>query len=161
MISTDRVIRVAIVMAGLAGPAFASAQERADLDVMARIREEGFRRSQVMDFAWYMTDVLGPRLTGSPGLKRAQRRLDQRIHFAPSAGADLSAADRLSPGVYAGNRRQTLRPRPDRRPPIAGCLDISASTPVRSSVDEGHLGPRRQGRTWHRQTEAAGQLGRS
>ena len=73
MISTDRVIRVAIVIAGLAGPAFASAQERADLDVMARIREEGFRRSQVMDFAWYMTDVLGPRLTGSPGLKRAQR----------------------------------------------------------------------------------------
>lgn len=26
-----------------------------------------------MDLAWYMTDVLGPRLTGSPGLRRAQQ----------------------------------------------------------------------------------------
>jgi len=50
-----------------------AAQERVDLDVIARIREEGFQRSQVMDFAWYMTDVLGPRLTGSPGLRRAQQ----------------------------------------------------------------------------------------
>ncbi|HKP28247.1 MAG TPA: M20/M25/M40 family metallo-hydrolase [Gemmatimonadales bacterium] len=51
----------------------AAAQERVDLDVIARIREEGFQRSRVMDFAWVMTDVLGPRLTGSPGERRAQR----------------------------------------------------------------------------------------
>ena len=57
---------------GLAAPALAMSQEPVHTDVIARIREEGFRRSQVMDLAWYMTDVLGPRLTGSPGLKRAQ-----------------------------------------------------------------------------------------
>ncbi len=50
-----------------------AAQEPVNHDVIARIREEGFRRSQVMEFAWVMTDVLGPRLTGSPGLKRAER----------------------------------------------------------------------------------------
>ncbi len=57
----------------------AAAQERVDLDVIARIREEGFQRSQVMDFAWYMTDVLGPRLTGSPGMKRAERWAKARM----------------------------------------------------------------------------------
>ncbi len=41
-------------------------------EVLARIREEGFQRSQVMDFAFTMTDVLGPRLTSSRGEKKAQ-----------------------------------------------------------------------------------------
>ncbi len=45
---------------------------RAEDDVLARIREEGFQRSQVMDIAFYMTDVLGPRLTSSRGEKKAQ-----------------------------------------------------------------------------------------
>ena len=50
-----------------------AAQEPVYWDVVARIREEGMQRSQVMSLAWYMTDVLGPRLTGSPGMKRAER----------------------------------------------------------------------------------------
>ena len=44
----------------------------AEDDVLARIREEGFQRSQVMEIAFYMTDVLGPRLTSSRGEKKAQ-----------------------------------------------------------------------------------------
>ena len=59
------------ILAFLVSPA--SAQERVDLDVIARIREEGLQRSRVMDFAWVMTDVLGPRLTGSPGMRHAQQ----------------------------------------------------------------------------------------
>lgn len=51
----------------------AVAQEPVHLDVVAQIREEGFQRSQVMDILGYMTDVLGPRLTGSVGMRRAQR----------------------------------------------------------------------------------------
>jgi len=39
-----------------------------DLD---KIKDEGMNRSQVMQTLSYMTDVIGPRLTGSPGLKRA------------------------------------------------------------------------------------------
>ena len=57
----------------------AAAQERVDLDVIGRIREEGFQRSRVMDFAWVMTDVLGPRLTGSPGMRRAQQWAKARM----------------------------------------------------------------------------------
>ena len=40
--------------------------------VVAKIREEGFQRSQVMDMAGYMSDVLGARLTLSEHMKRAQ-----------------------------------------------------------------------------------------
>jgi hypothetical protein len=40
-------------------------------EVIDKIKEEGTARSQVMKTLGYMTDVIGPRLTGSPGLKRA------------------------------------------------------------------------------------------
>jgi carboxypeptidase Q len=44
-----------------------------DWEMTARIREEGFQRSQLADTLSYMTDVLGARLTVSPGMRRAQR----------------------------------------------------------------------------------------
>lgn len=40
-------------------------------EVIDKIKDEGMNRSQVMKTISYMTDVIGPRLTGSPGLKRA------------------------------------------------------------------------------------------
>lgn len=54
--------------AALAAP---SDTEPVDLVMMTRIRDEGFHRSQVMEVAAYLTDVIGPRLTGSPALVRA------------------------------------------------------------------------------------------
>lgn len=41
---------------------------KADID---KIKDEGMNRSQVMQTLSYLTDVIGPRLTGSPNLKRA------------------------------------------------------------------------------------------
>ena len=43
-----------------------------DWEAVAKIREEGFQRSQLPDTLSYMTDVLGARLTVSPGMRRAQ-----------------------------------------------------------------------------------------
>lgn len=40
-------------------------------DPIARIKDEGLNRSQVMNTLSYLTDVIGPRLTGSPNMKRA------------------------------------------------------------------------------------------
>jgi hypothetical protein len=40
-------------------------------DPIARIRDEGMNRSQVMETLSYLSDVIGPRLTGSPNMKRA------------------------------------------------------------------------------------------
>jgi len=40
-------------------------------DPIVRIRDEGMNRSQVMQTLSYLSDVIGPRLTASPGMKRA------------------------------------------------------------------------------------------
>lgn len=55
----------------LISPILLSAQEKVDLHMVGRIRAEGFSNSQVMDHAWFLTDVYGPRLTGSPNIKAA------------------------------------------------------------------------------------------
>jgi hypothetical protein len=49
----------------------AGAEEPVDLDMVTRIRDEGFRRSQVMDTVRHLTDEIGPRITGSPAAKEA------------------------------------------------------------------------------------------
>ena len=54
----------------LASP-LASAETPVDWAVVTQIRDEGFNRSKVMETAAYLTDVIGPRLTGSPAAKKA------------------------------------------------------------------------------------------
>ena len=54
---------------------FASAQEKVYWDVVSRIRDEGFERSRVMDYVWYLSDVFGPRFTASPNMRDAQEWL--------------------------------------------------------------------------------------
>ncbi len=46
-------------------------EEKVDLQVVEKIKDEGLNRSQVMKTAFYLTDVIGPRLSGSTGLKNA------------------------------------------------------------------------------------------
>ena len=52
-------------------PLAAQQQEKVDLDAIYKIKEEGFERSKAMEIASYLTDVYGPRLTGSPNIKLA------------------------------------------------------------------------------------------
>jgi len=47
------------------------ATENLDLTMYQRIRDEGLAHSHVMEFASALADGIGPRLTGSPNLKRA------------------------------------------------------------------------------------------
>jgi len=60
-----------LLIAGTVGSAFAQGAPE-DPAMLAKIREEGLNHSQVMDIAFHITDISGPRLAGSPGLKRAQ-----------------------------------------------------------------------------------------
>ncbi len=53
------------------GQAPAPAVYAAPKTAIDKIREEGMNRSQVMQTLSYLTDVIGPRLTGSPGMKHA------------------------------------------------------------------------------------------
>jgi biotin operon repressor len=50
---------------------FANAQKDGDESFISKLREEGLQHSQVMDHAFYLTDVSGPRLTASTGFMRA------------------------------------------------------------------------------------------
>jgi carboxypeptidase Q len=55
------------------------AQERVDLDMVTRIRQEGFRHSKVMETASELMDRIGPRLTGSPQMKQANEWTRARL----------------------------------------------------------------------------------
>ena len=63
-----------VVLAGLAwvsGTAVAGAAEQVDLDMVARIRQEAFARSQVAASLKELTETIGPRLTNSPAYARS------------------------------------------------------------------------------------------
>lgn len=51
--------------------AFGFQNTQINYDALYKIKDEGLNNSQVMDIAWNLTDRIGPRLTGSEGLKNA------------------------------------------------------------------------------------------
>lgn len=61
---------VSSLLAGACLPALA-ADEKVDLALVNKIRDEGSNRSKVMETLAVLTDEIGPRLTGSPNLKKA------------------------------------------------------------------------------------------
>lgn len=50
---------------------FSFAQEKVDLQMMQKIKDEAKNNSQIQTIAYNLTDVCGPRLTNSPGYNRA------------------------------------------------------------------------------------------
>ena len=104
-------------------------------DPVDRIKEEGLKRSQVMATLSYLTDVIGPRLTGSPNMKRANEWTRDKLAAWGLANAHLEAwgpfgrgwslkrfsaqviepqcipLDRLSQGLVARHRRHARRRR--------------------------------------------------
>ena len=68
---------VGLLVVSLLAPSAALAQQPAPTptpdpnDPIVRIKDEGMNRSQVMDTLSYLSDVIGPRLTASPNMKRA------------------------------------------------------------------------------------------
>ena len=61
----------ALVVLLLASGTTVSAQEPVDRAAIARIKDEGLNRSQVGELFNHLTNVIGPRLTGSPAFKQA------------------------------------------------------------------------------------------
>jgi carboxypeptidase Q len=62
---------LATLAAAQSSPAASPAVEKIDYATLARIKEEGLQRSQVMDHISWIADVYGPRLTGGPGIRQA------------------------------------------------------------------------------------------
>jgi hypothetical protein len=65
-----RAIAVSLIISLFALPLLAETSDRDD-EIRDRIRKEGMEHSQIMKTMHMLTDVYGPRLTGSPNHKRA------------------------------------------------------------------------------------------
>src|SRR5882724_7651472 len=60
-------------------------------DPIVRIKDEGMNRSQVMQTLSYLSDVIGPRLTASPGMKRANNWTRETLEKWGMQNAQLEA----------------------------------------------------------------------
>src|SRR5258706_6559337 len=66
-------------------------EESVDWQMMTRIRDEGFTNSKVMQTLSQLTDVNGPRLTGSPGAKNANEWTRKQLEDWGLVNAHLEA----------------------------------------------------------------------
>jgi hypothetical protein len=85
-----------LLATGLSAQLFA--QEAVDPVMVQKIREEGLNHSKVMETAFYLTDVSGPRLSGSPGLKRAQNWAVEQLKAWGVANAKLESWGKFGKG---------------------------------------------------------------
>ena len=65
--------------AAVTGPVAAAPAERPDAAVVARIVDEGLNRSEVMPTASELMDGIGPRLTNSENVRKAQAWAMDRV----------------------------------------------------------------------------------
>ena len=83
-----------VITTAMAIPAIGAATattETVDLETITRIRQEGFRNSKVMDTLSELTDRIGPRLTGSPNMKRANEWTREQLEKWGLANAHLES----------------------------------------------------------------------
>lgn len=68
-----------------------TAADSPDLQIVTRIRQEGFRNSKVMEIASGITDQIGARLTGSPNMKKANEWTRDKLTEFGLANAHLES----------------------------------------------------------------------
>lgn len=77
--SLYKLLPLASSLALAAATAQAQGPEKTDAAALAKIKDEGMNRSKVMETAFYLTDVCGPRLAGSEGLARANAWTQKKL----------------------------------------------------------------------------------
>ena len=92
-----RAIARALILSLIPLSAFAQATEQ-DKDIRARIRKEGMEHSQILKTMHMLTDVYGPRLTGSPNHKRAAEWAIKQMQEWGFANGHLEPWDFKHPG---------------------------------------------------------------
>src|SRR5512145_1517198 len=83
--------RGVVIVTSLLFGSQAVAQENVDQSTIARIRAEGLQRSQVAATFNMLTNVIGPRLTGSPAYKSAADWSRQQLQTWGLSNARLEA----------------------------------------------------------------------
>jgi carboxypeptidase Q len=74
-----------------AHPALQPPSESLDMGMYARIREEGLSRSHIMEYASALFDGIGPRLTGSPNLAKADAWSKEQLSAMGCSNAHLES----------------------------------------------------------------------
>ncbi len=110
------------------------AQEPVDWEVVSKIRAEGLERSQVMDIVGYMSDVLGPRLTASPSMRKAQAWAQEKMQ---EVGLENIIFERAGEhGVNWDNEYTSLHMvAPDYQPIIGYAKAFTSSTDGKVEAD--------------------------
>jgi hypothetical protein len=89
------------------------AEEPIDWDMINRIRGEGLGRSRVMETLSHLTDVIGSRLTGSPGMRQAEAWARDRMTSWGLSDARIEPWGRFGRGwSFERAAVHLLRPRP-------------------------------------------------
>ena len=89
-------MRFSILALTLSLSTAAFAEDKADLFVVHKIRDQAFNHSEIMDTLFYLTDVNGPRVTNSTG-------------FKCRGGLGSQTAGKLRPGQREGRAVGSLR----------------------------------------------------
>ena len=124
----------------------ALAQDEPDYAAIYRIKREAFEKSQLADTLFYLTDVYGPRLTGSPGFKAAASWAVDKLQSWGLSDPRLEAWGEFGRGwSYSRLSIHMLEPvtTPLHGVPIAWCSGtdgpLTAETVV-APFDPGHRG---------------------
>ena len=112
-----------------------SAQERVDADVYWKIRREAAANSQILETVHVLTDVYGPRLTGSPNLKAAGEWAVEQMKAWGLENGRLEPWDFGHPG-WANERLSAHIVSPVKDPLVAEVLAWTPGTngPVRAAA---------------------------
>jgi peptidase M28-like protein len=110
--------------------------EKLDLDMYARIRDEGFNDSYIMQYASALTDGIGPRLTGSPNMLKANGWTRDQLTAMGCSNAKLEEWGVVGRGWQEENTWIRMVT-PDVQPLIARALAWTPGTngPVTAPVD--------------------------
>ena len=88
-VAIGKVTLALLLLASLVTGYSLAAPQETNSEVANRIRDAALNHSQIMDMVVQLTDVIGPRLTGSPNLKRAQEYARDRLRKWGMANAHL------------------------------------------------------------------------
>ena len=126
-------IRLAICIILLA--ATATAADSPDLQIVTRIRQEGFRNSKVMEIASGITDQVGARLTGSPNMKKANEWTRDKLKELGLSNAHLESWGPFGRG-WSSDACSVRMIKPDSVPLVAYAMAWSPGTngPIRGKV---------------------------
>ncbi len=112
---------------------YGSAQEKVDLEMVNKIRKEGLENSKVMENAFWLTDVSGPRLTISPGYTRASNWAKDKLQQWGLANSHLEPWGEFGKG-WEQQRCYIAMTAPYYQPIIAVPRAWTGSTPGKNEL---------------------------